>query len=117
MNVSKNRIAAAACAAVLSVAAWPASGADVVENAPTRTVKVWDLDLASAADRQTLLERVQNAASDVCRDEVTRHRRNTRLPAPMGWYERCVSAAVDAAEREIDGYRVAAATGGTRRLL
>jgi UrcA family protein len=118
MHVAHEWIASAAVTAVLALAGSPASAADVARNAPTRTVKDWDLDLASSADRQTLRKRVQDAASDVCRDEVNRHRRNTRLPPPTGWYERCVSAAVDGAQREIDGYRaVAAAAGRTWRLL
>lgn len=115
MAISKNRIAAAAAAAVASLAAVPASAVGSAEHAPTRAVKVWDLDLARAADVATLHERLQHAASAVCRDEVQRHRRRTRMPAPTGWYERCVQAAVDSAVREIDGYRVAAA--GSRRVL
>jgi UrcA family protein len=77
-------------------------------DAPTRTVKAWDLDLAKATDVQTLYERVRAAAADVCRAETQRAYRTTRLRTPVTWRERCVQDAVDGAVREVGSPSLAA---------
>jgi UrcA family protein len=70
------------------------------EDAASRTVKAWDLDLATRTDVATLYERVRSAATDVCREETQRLYRTTRIRASSGWRERCVQEAMDAAIRE-----------------
>ena len=81
------------------------------DNDPTiglsKTVKMWDLDLAKSEDVQALYARVREAAGDVCRAEARRYRNGTRRPAPLGWRERCVADAVDAAVREVGERRLA----------
>jgi UrcA family protein len=77
-------------------------------DAPTRTVKAWDLDLAKRGDVETLYERVRAAANDVCRAETERNYRNTRVRAPLGWRERCEQDAVDTAIREVRNPALAA---------
>lgn len=107
MSTSLKWIATAAAAAALSLTAF-SSSASAAEDASTRAVKVWDLDLAKSADVQTLYERVKQAANDVCRDEENRYRRGTRRAPPLGWREQCVSDAVDAAVNEAGNRRLAA---------
>jgi UrcA family protein len=77
-----------------------AASAAAADDTPTRTVKAWDLDLAQRDDVATLYERVQAAATDVCREEAGRYYRDTRMQAPAGWRERCVQEAVDSAVRD-----------------
>jgi UrcA family protein len=79
-----------------------------VEGAPTRSVKVWDLDLSDSQDVQTLYQRVQIAATDVCRSAARRHWKETRTAAPMGWTDACVADAVDAAVRDVGNPLLAA---------
>jgi UrcA family protein len=78
-------------------------------DAPTRTVKAWDLDLAKSTDVQTLYRRLQEAASELCSEEAKRNRLSTRLRAPQGWTERCVQEAVDTAVNDADHPRLVAA--------
>ena len=91
--------------------------AETVDDAPTKSVKVWDLDLAKASDVQTLYERVQQAANDVCRDEAQRYRRGTRRAAPLGWRERCVNDAIDEAVNDVGNRRLAALHTPASRLF
>ena len=110
MTTSLKCIATVAAAAALSLTSFSSNAASVVQNddAPTRTVKVWDLDLGKSADVQALYERVQQAANEVCRAEKQRYWRDTRRMAPLGWREQCVNDAVDAAVGEVGNRRLAA---------
>jgi UrcA family protein len=67
----------------------------------SKTVKMYDLELAKSEDVQTLYSRVRDAATEVCRAEVRRYHSQTRRNPPLGWTERCVDDAVDAAVREV----------------
>jgi UrcA family protein len=106
-------------AAAASLVSFSSNAADIADgSAYSRDVKMWDLDLAKAEDVQTLYERVREAANAVCREEARHHVSITRRPAPPGWTESCVDAAVDAAVREVGNRRlVALHTGGNRVLL
>lgn len=118
MSTSQKWLASLAAAAAMSLASFSSSAASVADDAPAKSVKVWDLDLADSADVQTLYERVQKAANDVCRDEAQRYRRGTRRPAPLGWRERCVNDAVEEAVSDVGNRRlVALHTRGPSRLL
>lgn len=118
MNTSLKWIASLAVGAAMSLTSFSSSAATIADDAPAKRVKVWDLDLAKSTDVQTLYERVQNAANEVCRDEAQRYRRGTRRAAPLGWRERCVSDAVDEAVTELANRRLAALhTRGASRLL
>lgn len=108
MNTSLKWIASIAVATAASLTTFSSSAASVVNDAPAKGVKVWDLDLAKSTDVQALYERVRQAANDVCRDEAKRYRRGTRRPAPLGWREQCVNDAVDAAVSEVGNRRLAA---------
>lgn len=116
--IVRKSISSSAAATLVSLAAVATANAN---GYLTRTVKAWDLDLAKPADVQTLYERVQAAASDVCRAETRRHWRETRARPPLGWRERCVNETVDSAVREIAHPRLAALHGqgpeAARRLL
>ncbi len=119
MTTSLKLFSSLVVATAASLVAFSSSAADAVHaDGISRTVKMWDLDLAKSEDVQTLYERVRAAANDVCRAEARRHLGNTRMPAPLGWTERCAADAVDAAVREV-GNRglVALHTSGTRALL
>jgi UrcA family protein len=94
--------------AVATVMSLTAVTSATAADAPTRTVKAWDLDLTKASDVQTLYERVRAAATDVCRDETQRAYRTTRLRTPVSWRERCVQDAVDGAIREVGSPSLAA---------
>ena len=84
--------------------ALPSNAADSErETAVSKTVKMWDLDLARTADVETLYERIQTAAEAVCRSEENRMWNNTRQRVPRGWSERCVDDAVDAARKLLKG--------------
>jgi UrcA family protein len=100
MNTSRNWIAALTAAAVV-LFALPSGAADNNDAALSKTVKMYDLELAKSEDVQTLYSRVRDAATDVCRAEVKRYHANTRRNPPLGWTERCVNDAVDAAVREV----------------
>jgi UrcA family protein len=118
MTISFKSISIVAAAAA-SLVSFSIGAADIGDDAaPSRDVKMWDLDLARADDVQTLYERVREAANEVCRTEVRRHWANTRRPAPFGWIERCVDDAVEAAVREVGNRRLAALhSSGTRAML
>jgi UrcA family protein len=118
MTISRKWISSFAAAAVVSLFSVSANAAAPVDaRAPSRTVKVWDLDLAKAEDVRTFHERVLAAAKDVCFTEARRHWLSTRNAAPAGWRERCVSDAVEAAVREAGNRRLAINTTGGRPLL
>jgi UrcA family protein len=119
MNTSRKWISALAAATVVSLFAVPASAADVGDaTGLSKTVKMWDLDLAKSEDVQALYARVRDAASDVCRAETRRYRSGTRRPAPLGWSERCVADAVDAAVRDVGSRRLATLhSNGARAML
>lgn len=95
-----------AVATVMSLTLLANAGA--AEQTAKATVKTWDLDLAKPSDVQTLYDRVHVAADRVCRTEEQRERRVTRMRAPMGWRERCVSVAVDEAVRGVGNASLAA---------
>lgn len=86
-----------------------------VDEGFSKTVKMWDLDLAKTDDVQTLYARIQAAALHVCRSEDTRVWHSTRQRTPRGWSERCVSNAVEAAVREVGNRRLATLHAGTPR--
>jgi UrcA family protein len=117
MNTSRNWIASLTAAAVV-LFALPSSAADGERDAVSKTVKMWDLDLAKSGDVQTLYSRVHAAADDVCRAEARRYRVGTRRMPPLGWTEQCVNDAVDAAVREVGNRRLATLhTNGARAML
>jgi UrcA family protein len=118
MNTSRNWIASLTAAAVV-LFALPSSAADSEhDTAISKTVKMWDLDLAKTGDVETLYSRVHAAANDVCRAEARRYRVGTRRTPPLGWSERCVNDAVDAAVREVGNRRLATLhTSGARAML
>jgi UrcA family protein len=106
MTTVRKWISSSAAATVVSLTAFASLAAEL--PAPTATVKAWDLDLAKPADVQTLYERLREAATDVCLDEVRNYRRNTRMRAPLGWQERCISDAVTSAVQKTGDSRLAA---------
>ena len=109
MNPSLKWISSLALAAAVSLVSFPSSAAESVDaDAPTRTVKAWDLDLTSPADVQTLYQRLHAAAVDVCASEAQRHWRNTRARVPRSWHESCVKEAVTGAVREVANPRLVA---------
>jgi len=105
MITARKLFSSVAVATVMSLAAVATANAG---DERTTTVKAWDLNLSKPADVQTLYERVQAAANDVCREEAQRHYRSTRHAAPLGWRSRCVKETVDASVREIANPRLAA---------
>lgn len=119
MTTSLKLISSFVVATAASLASFPSGAAELAAaDAISRDVKMWDLDLAKSADVQTLYERLRDAANDVCRAEAWRHFSNTRTRAPLGWTERCVADAVDAAVRVVGNRRlVALHTNGNRALL
>jgi UrcA family protein len=93
-------ISSLAVATAISLVSFASGAAETADRqAPTRTVRAWDLDRTNPQDVQTLYERVQDAATQVCRHEAQNHWRVTRRSAPIGWTESCVTAAVDKAVR------------------
>jgi len=115
MTTAPKFISFLAVATALSLTSFSTSAANLADrNAPTRTVKAWDLDLQKPEDAQTLYERVQAAASSVCRAEALNAWKNTRRRAPQGWTERCVTDAVDAAVRSVASPALAALHVRTR---
>ncbi len=119
MTTSLKLISSFLVATAASLVSFSSDAAGVTNaDGISRTVKMWDLDLAKSEDVQTLYERLREAANDVCRTEARRHLSNTRLPVPLGWTERCAADAVDAAVREVGNRRlVALHTSGNRALL
>jgi UrcA family protein len=114
-SMTTPKLFSALAVATISLTSLSVGAADLAdENAPTRTVKAWDLDLAKPEDAQTLYERVQRAASVVCRQEVRSVWMSTRRPEPRGWTERCVADAVDAAVRSVASPALAALHVRTR---
>ena len=108
MTVSHKWVVSLAAAAAVSLLSLSANAAERVgDSALSKTVKTWDLDLAKSDDVQTFNARVRDAANDVCFAEARRHWSNTRRPVPLGWRERCVSDAVEAAVREVGNRRLA----------
>ena len=102
-------ISSIAVATAMSLISFSSSAAGFTDDdAPSKTVKAWDLDLAKPEDVQTLYARVQEAANDVCKEEARRYRRKTRRQAPMGWIEQCAKKAVDGAVSDIANPRLAA---------
>jgi UrcA family protein len=117
MTTSFKWISSLAAATAVSLFSLSSSAAEPADAA-SKTVTMWDLDLAKSADVQTLYARLRDAAADVCRDEAHRHWSTTRRAVPMGWTDRCVSDAVKAAVRDVGNRRLATLhTGGTRALL
>lgn len=72
----------------------------------TATVRIADLDLASASDRQTLDARVKNAAQRLCRSDL-------RGTSELALQNQCIAAALADAKSQADR-AVAAADRGTR---
>lgn len=108
MNTSRKWTSAFAVATVASLFALPAVAAENGDEVGiSRTVKLWDLDLAKSEDVQALYARVLDAAHEVCDAEARRYFNGTRRQAPLGWNQRCVSDAVDAAIRELGQRRLA----------
>jgi UrcA family protein len=93
---------------VATVMSLTAVASAAAADAPTRTVKAWDLDLAQPSDVATLYERVRAAATDVCREETHRSFRSTRMRPPLHWRERCVQDAVESTVREVANPALAA---------
>jgi UrcA family protein len=118
MTTSLKMVSCLAAAAAMSLFSMPSGAADTENAGLSKTVKMWDLDLAKDADVQALYARVRDAAADVCDAEAKRYRASTRRPAPIGWNARCVDDAVDAAVREVGNRRLAALhTGDVRAQL
>ena len=118
MTTSLKLLSSLVAAAAASLVSFSSGAADVGNDAYSRDVKMWDLDLAKPEDVQTLYERVREAANDVCQAEARRYWANTRRPAPFGWTERCVDDAVQAAVRDVGSRRLATLhTSGNRVVL
>jgi UrcA family protein len=113
MNTSHKWISALAAAAAVSLFSLPSNAAEPAGNSGiSKTVKTWDLDFAKTEDVQTFNARVRDAANDVCAAEAHRHWAQTRRAVPIGWRERCVNDAVEAAVREVGNRRLAMDTSG-----
>lgn len=93
-------ISSLAAATAVSLVSFPSGAAESAADAPTTTVRAWDLDLTRPQDVQTLYQRMQSAATEVCRREARNHYQSTRRWPPFGWVESCVTTAVDAAVRD-----------------
>ena len=119
MTTSFKWISSLAVATAVSLLSLSASAAEPVDGPGlSKTVKMWDLDLAKAEDVQTLYERLRSAANDVCREEARGIGQSTRRAVPIGWTEGCISDAVEAAVRDVGNRRLATLhTSGTRVLL
>ncbi|HET7608330.1 MAG TPA: UrcA family protein, partial [Gammaproteobacteria bacterium] len=101
MTASHKWISLLAATAAVSLFSLSANAAERIggSDAFQRTVKTWDLNLAKSEDVQTLNARVRDAAHAVCLAEARRYWASTRRNAPIGWRERCVDDAVEAAVR------------------
>jgi UrcA family protein len=106
MTALRKRLVSLAVATVVSLTTL--TSAVAYDRPATKTVKAWDLDLGKPADLQTLYGRVREAAANVCRAEAQRHWKSTRVRAPLGWRQQCVSESVDAAVRNIANPQLAA---------
>ena len=112
-------ISSLAVATTVSLLSFSASAVEPVRVAGlSKTVKVWDLDLAKSEDVQTLYERLRTAANDVCREEAQRHWSTTRRAVPLGWTNRCIGDAVQEAVNEVGNRHLATLhTSSSRALL
>jgi len=109
-------LAVATAVSLLSLSAAAAEPAEVAGL--SRKVKMWDLDLAKSEDVQTLYDRLRTAATDVCREEAHQHWQSTRRAVPIGWTDRCVNTAVEAAVRDVGNRGLAALhTSGSQARL
>jgi len=109
MITARKLISSLAVATAVSLASFSSGAADLtVGDAPTKNVKAWDLDLANVTDVQKLYDRVQDAASDICRAEARQHWNKTKRYAPTGWTEQCVADAVDGTVRDVGNPLLAA---------
>jgi len=112
-------ISSLTAATALSLFALSASAIEPLEVAGlSKTVKMWDLDLAKSEDVQALYERLRSAANDVCSAEARKHWKSTRRAVPHGWTDRCINNAVEAAVRDVGNRGLAALhTSDSRALL
>jgi UrcA family protein len=117
MSAFRQWIAPLAAAAAFFTSPLAVQAAEPIDEGFSKTVKMWDLDLAQAADVQTLYERIQAAAEAVCQSEETRMWNNTRQRVPRGWSQRCVGNAVDTAVREVGNRRLATLHQGAPRAV
>ena len=109
MTITTKWILSVAAVTAVSLTSFSINAAETaVDRAPTRSVKVWDLDLSDSQDVQVLYQRVQTAATDVCQSAARRHWKETRTAAPAGWTDTCVADAVDAAVRDVGNPLLAA---------
>ena len=87
-----------------------------VDEPPSRTISIKDLDLNEPSHLPILYTRVQQAAAAVCDDTVRAERRlHRRLPA--GWRDECVRSAVDDAVRAVNDDRLTALHSENPELL
>jgi UrcA family protein len=91
----------------LTIAATPAMAADTEKVA---AVRIDDLNLTRAADRERLDIRVKSAARSVCRSGI-------RGLADMTRQSECVAAAIARAEPQAERAIARAADGGTQLAL
>jgi UrcA family protein len=89
-----------AAGTVASLVSLSSGAREPAGDAPTTTVRAWDLDLTKPNDVQTLYTRVRDAAAAVCEQEARSHYRDTRRQPPAGWTQRCVTQAVDKVVRD-----------------
>ena len=109
MTITTPWILSMTAVTVVSFAPFSIGAAETAANrAPTRTVKVWDLDLSDSDDVQALYQRVQTAATDVCRSVARRHWKETRTAAPARWTATCIATAVEATVRDVGNPLLAA---------
>lgn len=116
MNTSLKWIAAFAVGTALALPTVASGAAAAPVDGPSKRVRVSDLDLAKDSDVQTLYERLQQAANEVCRDEEHRYYDSTRRFAPRGWRQRCVSDAIDRAVDDVGNPRLAALHAGAETV-
>jgi UrcA family protein len=115
MTTSLKWISSLAVAAAVSLVSFSSNAAELADaDAPTRTVKAWDLDLAKAADVRTLYQRLQDAAVQVCNAETRQLWQNARARAPQGWSRRCAQDAVESAVRGSANRRLASVHSGAQ---
>ena len=108
MTITTKWILSVAAVTAVSLTSFSINAAETARGAPTRSVKVWDLDLNDSQGVQVLYQRVQAAATDVCKSAARRHWKETRAAAPVGWTHTCVVDAVDAAVRDVGNPLLAA---------
>jgi len=108
MTITTKWILSVAAVTAISLTTFSINAAETAGDAPTRSVKVWDLDLNDSQGVQVLYQRVQTAATDVCKSAARRHWKETRTAAPAGWIDTCVADAVDAAVRDVGNPLLAA---------